>query len=203
MPQQFSGEKQNVHHFYEKEEGCKPQNWGQNNTPYEQKPQPPGAEEQHATGNTGTEQDQNHHDFHRRRLPKRAEEKIKEKLDQYLDQPPADSIGIPMGFAGDTVATGRPNYGYGQLPLLSPHANVPSHQRQPSYSGSVISTYPPAPGWSSSSPRPGQYGAPVRGQMTYTQQAPYNPQFVPGLYRGYAEPSGPTHPSQYGSFLSQ
>ena len=204
MPKNLSSGKQNTHNCYEKEEDCEPQNWGQNNTQFEQYTQHTGTEGQSSTGNTGAEQNQNqnHHDSHHRRLPKRAEKKIKEKLDQYLNQPPAGSVSILTGLAGDAAAAGRPNYGYGSSPLLSPYANVPSHQRQPSYSGSFSSTSPPAPGWSAPSPPPGQYGTPVRGQMMYTQQSPYNPQFVPGQYHGYAEPSGPTHPSQYGSFLS-
>ena len=199
MPQNFSGGKQNAHNSYEKEDVHEPQNWSQNNTQSEQQAQPTKTEGQNGTGNTGTEQNQNqNHDFRHRRLPNRAEEKIKKKLDQYLNPPPEGNVGILTGLAGDAAAAGRPNYGYGQSPLLSPYANVPSHQRQPSYSGSFSGTSSSAPGWSLPSPPPGQYGAPVHGQIRYTQQASYNPQFVPGEYRGYGEPSGPTHPRQYG-----
>ena len=148
MPKNFSGGKQNAHNSYEKEGGHEPQNWGQNNTQFEQHTQHTGTEGQSSTGNTGAEQNQNqnHHDSHHRRLPKRAEKKIKEKLDQYLDRPPAGSVGIVTGLAGDAAVAGRPNYGYGSSPLLFPYANVPSHQRQPSYSGSFSSTSLPAPG---------------------------------------------------------
>jgi hypothetical protein len=214
VPENCSSGKQNTHNSCEKEEcceqgceegceqGCEPQNWGQNSTQYEQQAQLTGTEgqNQNATGNMGTEQNQSHHHhhFHRRRLTKRAEKKIKEKLDQYLDQPPAGSDDILTGLAGDAAAAGRPNSGYGSSSLLSPYANVPSHQRQLSYSGSVSSTSPLAPGWSAPSPPPDQYGAPVHRHITYTQQAPYNPQLVPGQYRGYPEPSEPTEPSEYG-----
>ena len=194
MPQNFSGGKQNAHNsYYGKEEGCEPQNWGQNNT--QQQPQPTGMEGQNATENAGTEQNQNGNDYDFDRLPKRAEEKIKEKLDQYLNRPPAGTVGIPTGLTGGAAAAGRPNSGHGPPPSPSPYSNVPCHQSQPSYSSSVGGTSPPAPGWSASSPPPGQYGAPVQGQTMYTHQPPYNPQFA---YRGYAEPSGPTGLSQYG-----
>ena len=178
-----AGGKQDAHNsYYGKEECCEPQNWGQ-------QPQPTGTEGQ--TGNTGAEQNQNgnDYDFDRKRLPKRAEEKIKEKLDQYLNQPPPGGVGIPPGFAGAiAAAAGRPDSGYGPSPSPSPYSNVPSHQSQPSYSGSIGGTFPVAPGWSAPAPPPGQYGAPVQGQTTYTQQTPFNPQSAPGQYRGHGHP---------------
>jgi len=66
---------------YGKVERCEPQNWGENDL---RQPQPTGTEGQNATGNTGTEQNQNgyDYDYDRNRLPKRAEDKIKEYLDQ-------------------------------------------------------------------------------------------------------------------------
>ena len=160
MPKNLSSGKQNTHNSCEKEEcceeaceegckeGCEPQNWGQKSTQYEQQAQltgiegQTGTEGQNATGNMDTEQNQNqnHHHFHRRRLTKRAEKKIKEKIDQYLYQPPGGSVDILTGLAGDAAAAGRPNFGYGSSPLLSPYANVPSYQRQPSYSGSFSGT---------------------------------------------------------------
>ena len=85
------------------------------------------------------------------------------------------------------------------MPSPSPYSNMPSHQSQSSYLGGVSGTSPPAPGWSALSPLLDQYGAPVEGQTTYTQQVSYNPQFVPAQYSGYAEPSGLTDPSQYGN----
>jgi hypothetical protein len=195
VPPNFSGGKQNHNSYYGKEEGCEPQNWGQNNAQPQQQPQPTGTEGQNATGNTGTEQNQNGNDYDFDRLPKRAEEKIKEKLDQYLNRPPAGSVGIPTGLAGGAAAAARPNSGYGPSPSSSPYSNVPGHQSQPLYSSSVGGTAPPAPGWNAFSPPPGQYSAPVQGQTTYMQQQPYNLQFA---HRGYAEPSGPTNLSQYG-----
>lgn len=80
---------------------------------------------------------------------------------------------------------------------------MPSHQSQSSYLGGVSGTSPPALGWSAPSPLLDQYGAPVEGQTTYTQQVSYNPQFVPAQYSGYAEPSGLTDPSQYGNLNRQ
>ncbi|KIM40656.1 hypothetical protein M413DRAFT_165832 [Hebeloma cylindrosporum] len=189
VPKTFS--KQDAHNsYYGKEEGCEPQNWGQNNAQPPQQPQPTGTEGQSNTGDTNQNANQKD-DYDFDRLPKRAEEKIKEKLDEYLNRPPTSGGGVPAGLAGAAAAAGRPNSGYGPAPSPSPYANAPGHQSQPSYSGSIGGPAPPAPVWSAPSPPPGQYGAPVPGQTTYTQQPPYNPQFPPGQYRGYA-PSGPT-----------